>query len=49
MPYLALMFSLTYKDIKIIWTNDLLQKALHDVLSFRKEIDGITVDIALQW
>lgn len=25
------------------------KKAVHDVLSFRKEIDGITVDIALQW
>lgn len=31
-------------------TSDLLfQKALHDVLSFRKETDGITVDIAFQW
>jgi hypothetical protein len=29
--------------------NDLLQKAVHDVLSFRKVTDGITVDIALQW
>ncbi|CAK8543080.1 unnamed protein product [Lathyrus sativus] len=25
------------------------KKAVHDVLSFRKEIDGVTVDIALQW
>ncbi|CAJ2671663.1 unnamed protein product [Trifolium pratense] len=25
------------------------KKAVHDVLSFRKETDGITVDIALQW
>ncbi|KAG5043251.1 hypothetical protein AAZX31_03G111300 [Glycine max] len=25
------------------------KKALHDVLSFRKETDGITVDIAFQW
>ncbi|KAJ1405216.1 TOPRIM domain [Sesbania bispinosa] len=25
------------------------KKALHDVLGFRKETDGITVDIALQW
>ncbi|XP_027353020.1 DNA gyrase subunit B, chloroplastic/mitochondrial isoform X2 [Abrus precatorius] len=25
------------------------KKALHDVLSFRKETDGITIDIAFQW
>ncbi|XP_061364799.1 DNA gyrase subunit B, chloroplastic/mitochondrial-like isoform X2 [Gastrolobium bilobum] len=25
------------------------KKALHDVLSFRKEIDGIAIDIAFQW
>ncbi|KAI4300888.1 hypothetical protein L6164_034215 [Bauhinia variegata] len=25
------------------------KKALHDVLSFRKVVDGITIDIALQW
>lgn len=26
-----------------------LQRPLHDVLSFRKEINDITIDIALQW
>lgn len=41
---------LAFKAILTIYNiNDLLQKAVHDVLSFRKEIDGITVDIALQW
>lgn len=25
------------------------KKTLHDVLGFRKEVDGITVDVALQW
>ncbi|KAK4281931.1 hypothetical protein QN277_013374 [Acacia crassicarpa] len=25
------------------------KRALHDVLSFRKEVDGITIDVALQW
>ncbi|XP_058749209.1 DNA gyrase subunit B, chloroplastic/mitochondrial-like [Vicia villosa] len=25
------------------------KKAVHDVLSFRKEIDGVAVDVALQW
>ncbi|KAK7286683.1 hypothetical protein RJT34_21863 [Clitoria ternatea] len=25
------------------------KKALHDVLSFRKETDGITIDVAFQW
>lgn len=34
---------------KTILINDPLQKALHDVLSFRKEMDGIAIDIALQW
>ncbi|KAJ6992219.1 DNA gyrase [Populus alba x Populus x berolinensis] len=27
----------------------LIQKSLHDVVSFRKEVDGITIDMALQW
>lgn len=47
MLYLDLMFSVT---VKCLLTSDFLfQKALHDVLSFRKETDGITVDIAFQW
>jgi hypothetical protein len=27
----------------------LIQKSLHDVVSFRKEVDGIAIDMALQW
>lgn len=27
----------------------LVQKPLHDVVSFRKEIDGVMIDVALQW
>lgn len=38
------------KQLSILTNNnDLLQKAVHDVLSFRKEIDGVAVDVALQW
>lgn len=45
--YLDLMFPVA---VNWLLTSDLLfQKALHDVLSFRKETDGITVDIAFQW
>ncbi|CAN8258069.1 unnamed protein product [Cochlearia groenlandica] len=29
--------------------NSLSEKPLHDVLGFRKEINGTTVDVALQW
>jgi len=44
---LDLMFSVA---VKWLLTSDpLFQKTLHDVLSFRKETDGITVDIAFQW
>ncbi|KAG2405538.1 DNA gyrase subunit [Vigna angularis] len=36
--------------VKWLLTSDPpFQKALHDVLSFRKETDGIAVDIAFQW
>ncbi|KOM38727.1 hypothetical protein LR48_Vigan03g210900 [Vigna angularis] len=42
-----LMFSVV---VKWLLTSDPpFQKALHDVLSFRKETDGIAVDIAFQW
>lgn len=27
----------------------LVQKPLHDVVGFRREADGITIDVALQW
>ena len=27
----------------------ILQKPLHDTVGFRKETDGVTVDVALQW
>ncbi|XP_038988036.1 DNA gyrase subunit B, chloroplastic/mitochondrial-like [Phoenix dactylifera] len=27
----------------------ILDKPLHDIVAFRKEVDGITVDVALQW
>jgi len=41
------MFSVV---VKWLLTSDPpFQKALHDVLSFRKETDGIAVDIAFQW
>ncbi|OIW03191.1 hypothetical protein TanjilG_11828 [Lupinus angustifolius] len=48
--YRGMILSVLISSCEAILINDLLfQKAVHDVLSFRKETDGITIDVAFQW
>ncbi|KAG5555984.1 hypothetical protein RHGRI_006575 [Rhododendron griersonianum] len=39
----------TDKASQFLRFNSLIQKPLHDIVGFRKEADGIAIDMALQW
>ena len=46
---MATSFGYVYMFYMMLTIGYLIQKPLHDVLGFRKEVDGIAIDMALQW